>query len=300
MQTYDQSDVLSFYTAPGVMTSAGRYAHLLDGLPGDIAELAAIAQGLVIHEHMVDGYGVTLTEEDRAAVHLRQVEKLLGAIVARDDRPLRIARTPAERTAGNCRQFTVLMTAMLRFQGRPARARCGFGNYFPSGQHEDHWVCEYWEPDEQRWILVDAQIDDRQLGWFPIDFDVTDVPRDRFVVAGQAWEQYRAGNADPSTFGLSLINEAGDWWIASNLMRDAQALVNVEMLPWDGWGAMPGPGDPITDELTGLFDKLAALTQSPDANLAELGRLCQTDDRLRVPEKVRNAARGADEPVLAG
>jgi hypothetical protein len=300
MQTQTQSAVLSFYTTPGVMTSAGPYAHLLDGLPTDIAELAGIGQGLVIHEHMADAYGVALSHDDRATVHLRQVEKLLGAIVARDDRPLPIARTPAERTPGNCRHFTVLMTAMLRAQGRAARARCGFGNYFPSGKHEDHWVCEYWEPGEQRWILVDAQIDDRQLGWFPIDFDVSDVPRDRFVVAGQAWEQYRAGHADPSTFGLSLINEAGDWWIASNLMRDAQALLNVEMLPWDVWGAMPGPDDPITGNLAGLFDELAALTQSPDANLAELSRVCQSDDRLRVPEKVRNAARGVDEPVLAG
>jgi hypothetical protein len=292
--------LLAFYTAPAVMTSAGRHAHLLEDLPSGIAELAAVGQGLVIHEHMADAYGVTLPEEDRATVHLRQVEKLLGAIVARDDRPLRIARTPAERTAGNCRHFTVLMTAMLRAQGRPARARCGFGNYFPSGRNEDHWVCEYWEPAERRWILVDAQIDDRQRGWFAIDFDVTDVPRDRFVVAGQAWEQYRAGNADPGTFGLSLINEAGDWWIASNLMRDAQALLNLEMLPWDVWGAMPGPGDPITDELAVLFDKLAALTQAPDANLAGLRSLCQQDDRLRVTDKVRNAARDVYEPVLTG
>jgi hypothetical protein len=299
MQTHDQSEVLSFYSAPGVMTSAGRYAYLLEGLPGDIAELAAMEQGLVIHEHIADGYGVTLSEDDRATVHLRQVEKLLGAIAARDNAPLRIARPPAERTAGNCRHFTVLMTTMLRAQGRPARARCGFGNYFPGGQHEDHWVCEYWEPAERRWLLVDAQIDKEQLSWFPIDFDVTDVPRDRFVVAGQAWERCRAGDADPSTFGLSLINEAGDWWIASNLIRDAQALLNIEMLPWDVWGAMPGPDDPITGDLAALFDDLAALTQSPDASLAELRQLCQNDARLRVPEKVRNAARDVEEAVLA-
>jgi len=299
MLTHDQSAVLSFYTAPAVMTSAGRHARLLDGLPARITELAAVGQGLVIHEHMADAYGVTLSAEDRATVHLRPVEKLLGAIAARDDRPLLVAREPAGRTAGNCRHFTVLMTAMLRAQGRPARARCGFGNYFPGGWNEDHWVCEYWEPDQRCWRLVDAQIDDRQMSWFPIDFDVTDVPRDRFVVAGQAWQQFRAGEADPATFGLSQIREAGDWWIAGNLMRDAQALLNLEMLPWDVWGAMPGPDDRITDELAALFDDLAVLTQSPDANLAELGRLCAADDRLRVPEKVRNAVRGVYEPVLA-
>jgi hypothetical protein len=35
----------------------------------------------------------------------------------------------------------VLAAAMLRAQGTPARARCGFGGYFGSGAFEDHWVC---------------------------------------------------------------------------------------------------------------------------------------------------------------
>jgi hypothetical protein len=44
------------------------------------------------------------------------------------------------------------------------------------------------------------------------------VPRDRFVVAGDAWRQVRTGSADPSRYGLSAIGEAGAWWIAANLL----------------------------------------------------------------------------------
>ena len=128
-------------------------------------------------------------------------------------------------------------------------------------------------------------------------FDVTDVPRDRFLVAGQAWASYRAGQADPDKFGLSMINESGDWWIAANLMRDAAALLNIELLPWDGWGAMPGPADPIDEDLAALFDRLAKLTQEPDDTLAELRQLMGDDDRLRVPPTVRNAARDREEPI---
>jgi Transglutaminase-like superfamily len=288
---------LSYYAQPAAMTSAGRYAALFDPLPRDIASLAAIAQGLLIHEHMAHSYGVTLSETDRASVHIRPVEQLLDQIVTRDSQPLSVARPPAVRLPGNCRHFTVLMTAMLRAQGTPARARCGFGGYFGSGMFEDHWVCEYWHTGQQRWVLVDAQIDDKQRGWFPIDFDVTDVPRDRFLIAGQAWAQYRGGTADPNTFGLSLIGEAGDWWIAANLMRDAAALLNVELLPWDGWGAMPNPDEPISSDLASLFDRLAALTQTPDNTFAELTQLFQDDDRLRVPPAVHNALRDRDEPI---
>src|SRR5712692_10046891 len=119
MQVHDQA-TLSYYAQPTGMTSAGRYAALLDPLPRDIAGLAAVAQGLLIHEHMAHGYGVMLSEADRASVHIRPVEHLLAQIVARDGRPLTIARKPSARLPGNCRHFAVLMTAMLRAQGTPA------------------------------------------------------------------------------------------------------------------------------------------------------------------------------------
>jgi hypothetical protein len=49
---------------------------------------------------------------------------------------------------------------MLQSQGKPARARCGFGRYFKAGWYEDHWICEYWNDEQGRWIMVDAQLDD--------------------------------------------------------------------------------------------------------------------------------------------
>jgi hypothetical protein len=288
---------LDFYTQPAAMTSAGQYGPLIAALPGDVQALAAAAQGLVIHEHIASAYGVALSDEERASVHVRPVEKLLELITARDGRPLDAPRAPEARLPGNCRHFTVLMVAMLRAHGTPARARCGFGAYFTDDFFEDHWVCEYWHAGQQRWILVDAQIDDTQRRLFSIDFDVTDVPRDQFLVAGAAWASCRSGATDPGRFGLSMVGEAGDWWIAGNLMRDAAALGNLELLPWDCWGAMPVPGKPIGEPDCALFDRLAALTREPDACFAELRRLCQEDARLRVPETVRNAVRGREEPV---
>jgi hypothetical protein len=290
-------DVHEIYTQPAAMTSAGRYAPLLGGLPRDIPDLAAVAQGLLIHEHIAPAYGVTLSDEERSSVHVRPVERLLELIVAGDSRPLDVTRAPEARLPGNCRHFTVLMVAMLRAQGTPARARCGFGGYFNDTMFEDHWVCEYWHAGQQRWILVDAQIDATQRDLFSIDFDVADVPRDRFLIAGEAWARCRSGAADPDTFGLSIVNEAGDWWIAGNLMRDAAALGNIELLPWDCWGAMPRAYEPIDESSCALFDRLAALTHSPDSSFDELQRLCQEDSRLRVPATVRNAVRNCEEPL---
>ena len=295
----DDQDTREFYTEPAAMTSPGRHASLLKDLPDDPAAIAGVLHGLVIHEFMVGGYGVTLTEADRRTVHVRRAQDLLAEIAAHDPRPLDVARPPEGRLPGNCRHFTVLAATLLRAHGIPARARCGFGGYFGTGWFEDHWVCEYWHLGHQRWQLLDAQIDGVQLGWFPIDFDLTDVPRDQFLVAGEAWRRIRAGAADPAKFGLSQLKESGDWWIAANLMRDGAALLNLELLPWDCWGAMPTPVDPIDDDLAALFDRLAELTLAPDDNLAAL-RLMYEDDRLRVPATVRNAARGCHEPLWPG
>ena len=289
---------LDYFVRPAGMTSVGQYAPLFDALPTDVADLVRVAQGLLLHEHIAPAYGVTLSDERRGTVHIRPVERLLGRLLEEDDRPLATARRPAGRLAGNCRHFTVLMVAMLRAHGVPARARCGFGGYFGTGTFEDHWVCEYWHGADARWVLVDAQIDDVQRGLFRPDFDLLDVPRDRFLVAGDAWARSRAGDADPTTFGLSFLREGGLWFIAGNLLRDLAALNATEMLPWDVWGAMPGPGEPIEDDHLELFDRLAAITREPDAAFAELRARYEGDDRLRVPATVYNAVLGRDDAVL--
>jgi len=286
------------YRQPAVMTTPGSYAPLLADLPRGVAALAPVLHGLVIHEHITGPYGVEpFSEQRRASVHVRPAAGLLERIAAEDSRPLTVAREPARRLAGNCRHFTVLAVTMLRAQGTPARARCGFGGYFGTGTFEDHWVCEYWDEPGQRWALADLQIDDVQLGLFDVGFDLMDVPRDAFLVAGDAWRLCRDGAADPAKFGLSVLNEGGDWWIAGNLLRDVAALNNMEMLPWDVWGAMSGPEAPIDDERLELFDRLAELTRDPDASSAELAASYAEDDRLRVPATVYNALRDRAEPV---
>jgi hypothetical protein len=141
------------YRRPIAMSDPGRHAALFDGLPRDTGALAETVQGLLIHQHIAPAYGVTLSRDQQAQSHVRAVEKILGDIVTRDGRPLSAARATDERQVGVCRHFTLLHVAMLRTQGIPARARCGFGAYFEKGKYLDHWVTEYWPPrgfrDEQ-------------------------------------------------------------------------------------------------------------------------------------------------------
>jgi hypothetical protein len=252
-------------------------------------------QGLLLHEHWAPAYGVTLSDERRSQSQIRPASLMLDRLLADDGRPLPVARPVDARLVGVCRHFTVLLVTMLRAQGVPARARCGFGSYFNPGRFEDHWVCEYWDAAGGRWTLVDAQIDDVQRAKLKLDFDLLDVPRDRFVIAGDAWARCRAGEGDPSTFGIFQIR--GLWFIAGNLMRDLAALNNMEMLPWDIWGAMIRPDEPLGDDRLALFDRLCAITRAPDTAFAELRRLYEDDKDLRVPGTVFNAVLNRTEAI---
>src|SRR3954447_3433596 len=153
---------LDAYRSPVAMSDAGKQAALLERLPTGPRQLAGIVQGLMIHQHIADAYGVVLSSEQQAAAHLRGVEGMLACLAKGDGGPLDRARPASQRLVGVCRHFTLLHVAMLRRQGVAARARCGFAGYFQPGKFLDHWVTEYWNEEERRWVLFDAQLDARQ------------------------------------------------------------------------------------------------------------------------------------------
>ncbi|WP_342727519.1 transglutaminase-like domain-containing protein [Bradyrhizobium sp. B097] len=271
------------YERPVAMSDPGRHAALFESLPRGAGALAATVQGLLIHQHIAPAYGVTLGGDRQAQSQVRAVENMLDEIVTRNARPLAVARAVNERQVGVCRHFTLLHVAMLRTQGIPARARCGFGAYFEAGKYLDHWVTEYWNEDRKCWVLFDSQIDDRQRELFGIRFDAADVPRDQFLVAGDAWSLCRAGRRDPGAFGI--LDMHGLWFIAGNLVRDIGALNNREMLPWDVWGAMRMQDSELD---LAFFDRLAIVSREPDAHADELKAL-DRDERVHVPAAVFNA-----------
>jgi len=287
---------LDYYATQGPISDPGERASLFDGLPADVPSLCEVVQGLLVHPAWAPVYGWTIAHEREAALQLRLIALTLGRIRDLDGRPLTETRSPETRFVGNCRDYTVLLSSMLRHQGVPARARCGFGGYFLPGRFEDHWVAEYWNGAEGRWHLVDAQLDARQREVLRLNFDLCDVPRDRFLVAGLAWQMCRAGEADPEAFGLTSLNEHGLWWVRDNLVRDVAALNKVELLPWDSWGLAQGPEHVSKEAETALLDRVAELSQQP-ASFAELRDVYGNANDLRVPPTIRSEASGGGRLV---
>jgi len=287
-----------YYKQDGPMTAAGARAEEFRALPKDVAGLCGIVQGVLIHRDIAPWlYGITLTEKQRDDGHLRPIAQMMARIHEIDARPITKARDVGNRLPSVCRHFSLMLAAMLREHGVPARPRCGFGAYFTPGKFEDHWVCEYWNAGEKRWILVDAQLDAIQRNALHIDFNPLDVPRDKFIIAGDAWQMCRERGADPKNFGLTHAHLQGLWFVAGNVIRDLASLNRMEMLPWDVWGAMDMNDDAMTDETKSMLDKVAALTLAGDEKFAEVRAIYESDERLSVPPVVFNALRNAAEKI---
>ena len=284
MQT-STGEMLAYFAAHGIISDPGRFAHLYDILPHDISQLCRIIQGLLIHTIWAERYGEKLSEERMASASIRHVDRMLEQIQETNSEPIEQSRNLNERFVGNCRTFSVLLASMLRHQGKPARARCGFGRYFKTGWYEDHWICEHWSEEHHRWIMVDAQLDDFQCHELEIGFDPLDVPRDQFIVGGKAWLSCRNGETNPDNFGI--FDMRGMWFIRGNLVRDIAALNKAELLPWDGWGLIDREDASISPEDLKLLDEIASMT-SDEVDFSEVRELYKTNKGLLVPPIIKS------------
>ncbi|HKA92998.1 MAG TPA: transglutaminase-like domain-containing protein [Acidimicrobiia bacterium] len=283
--TERDDEMVEYYATPGPMTdlSASR-AEIFDGLPADPAELSRTVQGLLVHEFWAQAYGFDVPVSRLDSFHTRSAADMTAHILDLNPSPLAVERPVEQRMVGNCRYFSTLSCALLRRAGIPARARCGFAGYFEPGRHVDHWVTEYWDDAQRRWVRTDTQLDALQRAALTLGFDPEDQPEGPFLPGGAAWQECRRGRSDPRTFGI--MDMWGLWFVQANVVRDLAALNKMELLPWDVWGRMAFRQDP-DPETAALTDTVADAVAGGD--LATIRRVYEEDDDLRVADKVFDA-----------
>jgi hypothetical protein len=283
-----EAEDLAYYADQSGITDPGAMGHRVAGLPRDLAGLQRVARALVIHYRADDPSSHGISEERFTEIDSRYADTMLARLAELDDRPLAELREPKERLVGCCRDFTVLFLTMARALGIPARARVGFATYFVPNFNIDHEVAEVWDADERCWRLIDPELWDDHID--PNDgarVDPLDVPRDRFLVGGTAWQLCRSGQADPETFVVAPeldVPITRSWpYLCHNLVHDLAALNKVEMILWDTWGLMEGE---LSEADYALLDRVADTTAGADPELSELRRLYGDEPGLQVPGTV--------------
>ncbi|MBN1799311.1 MAG: transglutaminase domain-containing protein [Spirochaetales bacterium] len=275
--------VLKTFKTQGRMSDPGPHISMLKDLPDDPQTIRLAVQNCLIHLHWLPAYGIEQTEKHWQEAGLRSMEEKLNRLQELGYETVTKQTAYKNHLTGTCRDYAVFLCSLLRHKAIPARARCGFGCYFESGKFIDHWICEYWDAEQSRWIMMDAQLDTLQMEKLHINFDPASLPEDQFTFGGRAWQLCREQKVDPSLFGIFK------WWgidyAMSNFLLDIGSLNKTPMLPWDCWAGMKAKEvKNLTEEELSYLDKLAVLSLNPDDNYVKIKQLYEQDDCLKVPD----------------
>ena len=243
-------------------TDPGQYAYLYDKLPESLDELCLLIKKQLIHPFDAEKFAGKLPE-DRTFEDMEYptVSFMLEELLKRDERGLTVSREPGDRLLVACVHHSMLLASILRHRGIPVRIRAGFATYI--GGRKDlrvsHVVCEVWDGERSRWILIDP---DRER----IDF-----PRDEFEFAHEVWFRLRKGNLGSAKY----ISRYGcvDHVTAHLLFHDLSYVIGTEEIYWEDPPIVSKIETSIADLSAGelqVLDRIADLLVDPDDHLDEL------------------------------
>ncbi|NLM57601.1 MAG: transglutaminase domain-containing protein [Clostridium sp.] len=276
-------NTLELYLEHDIMTKVNTMKSMVADIPKDIKTIVAYVQNILLHQHWAKAYGLELSEERKKEPFIRSFEEKLIFLNKMGFNHVSEQRSNENKMVSICRDFSVVASALCREAGIPARARCGFATYFEEGKYIDHWVLEYWNSKEQRWIMVDAQLDELQQKALKLPFDPLNVPEEYFLTGPRAWLICREGKCNPESFGIFK------WWgyeyLQCNLILDVNSLLKVPMQPWDSWkGYKSLPIEKWTEDDYKVMDQLSLLSLNVDNNFDALFKYVQTNGKIKVPE----------------
>ena len=289
--------ILNHYLQFSQYTDPGLYGDVLKiSLPNDVREIGLLVRKQLIHRMVLKngntGSNADLRYGDTTRVPwTRQPEDdifvtapaMLAELFRRDPRGLVPDRAAENKLVLTCRFTAILMASLLKLKGIPARVRSGFAPYFvvdglPAGKSDDHWINQYWNEKESRWITidVDGSIEDY------LKFNPYDMPEGTFDFSADAWLAVRSGKIDGDHFWNGGGN-GGLMAISWELFYDFHCLMNDELI----YHHAPeitnfGKFDKLSEEQLIEIDDLARLMQKPDDNFDQLKSLWETKKEFRL------------------
>ncbi len=278
-------NTLDFYRQYGPNSDPGALGWMLDGLPDSLPALCELVKRQLIHPSQRKEFrGALPPSGQNEDARFTAVSQMLAALHKRNEAGLVMSRPSRQRLVVSCRYHALLLAAILKHRGVPARLRVGFAEYVSDrkGKYVDHWICEVWSDAEDRWLLVDP------------DTKMVDIPRPDFKMAGDVWLSARQGFTYPSLYGV------GRWWgwepIRQNLIHDFEACLNLEPAYGDGPPLFRVKKSDLTQAQGQLLDEIAHLLKDPDVNLEALLRLRQENDLLQR-EPIYQTATAVSTPL---
>ena len=280
------------YLETSVYTDVGIYRDFILSLPNDIPAIGMLVCDQITHPSMYFTEPSPYLEEtyygkfasypkhrfkNEDELYITAVSMIAG-ILRLDETGFTKNRDVTKRITVSCRQASVLFSAILKAKGIPCRSRAGFMDFGDTGDsYMEHWVNEYWDDTENRWVLAD--VDGYYEYEYRFGYSQFDLPRRKFVTASEAWLGLRKNTLHKK---LDVFSPNPLEGVCEYLFMDFHALMNNEIfysyLPFYLRGGIKTLGGNELREL----DELAELLADPDKNMEQLEHLRATNEKLSV------------------
>ena len=280
------------YLETSIYTYVGLYKDFVLSLPDDIPSIGMLVCDQITHPSMYftepspyleDTYFGKFASyskhrfKNEDELYITAVSMIAG-ILRLDETGFTKKRDVSKRITVSCRQASVLFSAILKAKGIPCRSRAGFMDFGDAGEsYMEHWVNEYWDFNENRWVLVDVD------GYYEYEqrfgYSQFDLPRRKFVTASEAWLGLRKNALNKKIDVFSPDPLEG---VCEYLFMDFHALMNNEIFYSYQPLYLRGGIQTLDESELRELDYLAELLAEPDKNMEQIEHLWATNEKLSV------------------
>ncbi len=291
-QVQNQADLLNFYRQYSQFTDPGDHVHLYENLPDSLEALCHIIRSQFIHPYAeLPRYRDQIPEERwNEFPDYPTVESILKGLLSHDASGLIKDRKPKDRLVLGCRHNAILLASVMKHRGIPARVRTGHAAYLRPGFKLSHTLCEIWNENENRWMLVD-----------PIT-GMIDFNRNQFEFSHKLWFKLQRGGVDLDTYGFpgrytGLIS------IVGKISPDLAAILGTEY-PVFHYAPMLDDvreKNELSQEHTDLLNRVCKLMGRIDAeNLAKLQKIYENTPEMQITKTFNLNAGQTESKVQTG
>jgi hypothetical protein len=269
------SSILDFYRQYSSFTGPGEYEYLYENLPDSLQELCSLIKSQFVHPYAeLPKYREQIPKERwNESLTYPTVKSILEGLLSYDSRGLVEGRKPEGRLVVGCRHNAILLVSILKYRGIPARVRCGHATYIIPEFHVSHTICEVWNDNDKRWMLVDPSM------------DMVDFSREKFDISNDLWLKMQKGEIDPNLYGIPR-RYTGLVSIVAKVCSDLASILGTEY-PIFQYAPILDYSFENDNQLTAghieTINKISELMKSIDAeNLSKLNEIYNNTPEIQI------------------
>jgi formylglycine-generating enzyme len=280
----DSISVLDFYRQYSSFTNPGEYGYVYKNLPDSLSDLCSLIKSQFIHPYAeLPQYREQIPKErwNYESSKYPTVNSILKGLLSYDSRGLVKDRKPEDRLVLGCREYAIVLVSILKYRGIPARARYGHATYIMPEFHVSHIICEVWNENDRRWMLVDP-------GLNMIDFS-----REKFDFSNEAWLQMQKKEIDPGLYG-NPGQYSGLVSILAKINTDLASLLGAEYAIYQYAPILDYAfqnNNQLTSRHIETLNRISELMKSIDAdNLSQLQEIYDNTPEIQITKAFESHA----------